>query len=138
MKDMYKLIKFGKNLYKEIQRLQEVHMNIESMQNIVVLKDIPSNMVEEAIVILKPNIKLPQNKEKKKENVKVGATVGKGSKEYILREAEEVVSQYISNLEKPKQLEMTNRKLIAKYNRIRTISVLCAVVGVLGIIVNWL
>ena len=42
-------------------------MNIESMQNIVVLKDIPSNMVEEAIVILKPNIKLPQNKEKKKE-----------------------------------------------------------------------
>ena len=128
---MYKLIKFGKNLYKEIQRLQEVHMNIESMQNIVVLKDIPSNMVEEAIVILKPNIKLPQN-------VKVGAKVGKGSKEYILREAEEVVSQYISNLEKPKQLEMTNRKLIAKYNRIRTISVLCAVVGVLGIIVNWL
>ena len=65
---MYKLIKFGKNLYKEIQRLQEVHMNIESMQNIVVLKDIPSNMVEEAIVILKPNIKLPQNKEKKKES----------------------------------------------------------------------
>lgn len=113
-------------------------MNIESMQNIVVLKEIPSNMVEEAIVILKPNIKLPQNKEKKKENVKVGAKAAKGTKEYIIREAEEVVSQYISNLEKPKQLEMTNQKLIAKYKRIKTISIVCAVVGALGIVVNLL
>ncbi len=113
-------------------------MNIKSMQNIVVLKEIPSNMVEEAIVILKPNIKLPQNKEKKKENVKVGAKGARENKEYILREAEEVVSQYISNLEKPKQLEMTNKKLIIKYNRIRTISIFCAVVGILGIAVNLL
>ena len=30
-------------------------MSIESMKNMVVLRNLPSNIVEEAIVILKPN-----------------------------------------------------------------------------------
>ena len=33
-------------------------MSIESMKNMVVLRNLPSNIVEEAIVILKPNVKL--------------------------------------------------------------------------------
>lgn len=115
-------------------------MNIDNMKNIVVLKDLPSNMVDEAIIILKPNVKLEKKEEKKeekkKENVKVGAKGGRNPKEYIIREAEEIVSQYISNLEKPKQLEITNKKLIAKYNRVKTLTVLFGLVGAFGIIVN--
>lgn len=112
-------------------------MNNDNMKNIVVLKDLPSNMVEEAIVILKPNIKLEQE-EKKKENIKVGAKSKNTSKDYIIKEAQEVISQYISNLEKPKQLEKTNKKLIAKYNRIKTLTILFALVGAFGIIINLL
>ncbi len=111
-------------------------MNIDNMKNIVVLKDLPSNMVDEAIIILKPNVKLEKKEEKKKENVKVGAKGARNPKEYIIREAEEIVSQYISNLEKPKQLEITNKKLIAKYNRVKTLTVLFGLVGAFGIIVN--
>ena len=33
-------------------------MNKENMKNMVVLKDLPSNIVEEAIIILKPNVKI--------------------------------------------------------------------------------
>ena len=33
-------------------------MGIENMKNMVVLKNLPSNIVDEAIVILKPNVKL--------------------------------------------------------------------------------
>ena len=33
-------------------------MSIESMKNMVVLRNLPSNIVEEAIVILKPNVKI--------------------------------------------------------------------------------
>ena len=33
-------------------------MSTENMKNMVVLKNLPSNIVDEAIVILKPNIKL--------------------------------------------------------------------------------
>lgn len=113
-------------------------MNIDNMKNIVVLKDLPSNMVEEAIVILKPNIKIGNipKEEKKKENIKVGAKGARSSKEYIVKEAEEVVNQYISNLEKPKQLEITNKKLIAKYNRVKTLTILFGILGAFGIIVN--
>lgn len=115
-------------------------MNIDNMKNIVVLKDLPSNMVEEAIVILKPNVKMTsiKKKEKKKENVTVGAKRRENSKDYIVKEAEEVISRYISDLEKPKQLEITNKKLIAKYNRVKTLSILFGIVGAFGIIVNLL
>lgn len=33
-------------------------MNIENMKNIIVLKELPSNIVEEAIVILKENFNI--------------------------------------------------------------------------------
>lgn len=113
-------------------------MNIGNMKNMVILKDIPSNMVEEAIVIFKPNIKIEQRKkeEKKKENIRVGAKGKETSKDYIIKEAEAIVSQYISSLERPHQLEISNQKLLNKYNRIKTISILCGVVGILGIIIN--
>ena len=113
-------------------------MEIETMKNIVVLKNVPSNMVDEAIVILKPNIKIENRNqvEKKKENVKVGAKCTNHSKDYIIKEAESVVSQYIATLEKPKQLEITNRKLEAKYQRTKILTVLFGLVGLFGIMVN--
>ena len=113
-------------------------MNIGNMKNMVILKDIPSNMVEEAIVIFKPNIKIEQRRkeEKKKENIKVGAKGKEISKDYIVKEAESIVSQYISNLERPHELEVSNQKLLNKYNRMKTISILCAIVGILGITIN--
>lgn len=137
---MYNPKKYGKNLYNKFPKIvfRRVHMNIDNMKNIVVLKDLPSNMVDEAIIILKPNVKLEKKEEKKKENVKVGAKGVRNPKEYIIKEAEEIVSQYISNLEKPKQLEITNKKLIEKYNRVKTLTVLFGLVGAFGIIVNLL
>lgn len=113
-------------------------MEKEAMKNIIVLKDLPSNMVEEAIVILKPNMKIENKitKEKKKENIKVGAKNTLNSKEYIIKEAESVVSQYISNLEKPKQLEIKNQKLEAKYQRTKILSIIFGLVGLFGVIVN--
>ncbi len=47
-------------------------MEENNMKNIVVLKDLPSNLVDEAIVIFKENVNV-KNIDKKKENVKVTA-----------------------------------------------------------------
>lgn len=113
-------------------------MDISKMKNIIVLKDLPSNMVDEAIVILKANVDLKKHelKDKKKENVKVGAKSKISGTDYIIKEAESVVSNYISNMEKPKQLEITNKKLEQKYKRVKSLSVIFGVAAFLGIIVN--
>lgn len=110
-------------------------MEENNMKNIVVLKDLPSNLIEEAIVILKENVSM-KNINKKKENVKVTIRRKLSSKEYIIKEAESVVASYIANLEKPKQLEVTNNKIKKKYKNLQKLTAFFAVIAVLGIIIN--
>lgn len=112
-------------------------MDTSNMKNIVVLKDLPSNIVEEAIVILKANVNV-KNIDKKKENIKVAAKGKINSRDYVVKEAEAVVANYISSIEKPKQLEVSNKKLKKKYERIKRLTAFFAVVAVLGIIVNFI
>lgn len=112
-------------------------MEENNMKNIIVLKDLPSNLIEEAIVILKENVKI-KNTNKKKENIKV-TTRGKISpKEYIIKEAESVLASYIASLEKPKQMELTNNKIKKKYKNLKKLTTFFAVIAVLGIIVNFI
>lgn len=85
-------------------------MNSSNMKNIVVLDNLPSNMIEQAIVILKENKTIKkyqysekakktnvQNVEKQNQNSKKNANK---SKDYILKEAEIIISNYITELEK--------------------------------------
>lgn len=112
-------------------------MEENNMKNIIVLKDLPSNLVEEAIVILKKKVKI-ENIDRKKENVKV-AKVGKNnSKDYIIKEAEMVVTNYIAKIEKPKELEKLNKNIKRKYNNLKKVTIFFAIVALLGIIVNFI
>ena len=71
-------------------------METSDMKNIVVLKNIPSNMVEEAIIIFKETQKVKQ-KELIDKSQKVKTTeIHPKSKEYILKEAESLVTDYIN------------------------------------------
>ncbi len=110
-------------------------MEENNMKNIVVLKDLPSNLIEEAIVILKENVKI-QNIDKKKEKVALGAKAN--SKNYVIKEAESVVASYISSIEKPKQLEITNNKIKKKYKNLQKLTAFFAVIAILGIVVNFI
>ena len=73
-------------------------MDINNMKNVVVLKDLPSNIVDEATILLKQNQKIKKheyadiknnNKEKSKHD----------SKDYIVKEAQMLISDYISKIE---------------------------------------
>lgn len=83
-------------------------MNISQMKNIVVLRDIPSNIVDEAIVILKNNTNV--KKKELVENKNSSKYIEDTNKNYdfVVNEAENVIKDYIKNLEKPKE---TKRKL---------------------------
>ena len=94
-------------------------MDSENMKNMVVLKNLPSNIVEEAIVILKPNIKLKSLDTVPKNNKNKKGVKTENSKKYIINEAEMLVSNYIS-------LKM-NKKIEDKYKRLKIISIFLGV-----------
>ena len=96
-------------------------MEENKMKNIVVLKNLPSNIVEEAIVVLKGNkIKLPEYIDKKTETVNTKTN----SKEYILKEAEMVVASYLSNIENNKIVNKKKTKEIEKkYHRLQFVTI---------------
>ena len=69
-------------------------MNNLDMKNIIVLKDLPSNIIDEAIVILK------DNKIKKREKSENAAEFMNTN---VISEAQNVISEYIERLERPKK-----------------------------------
>lgn len=82
---------------KGLNNLMIMHLG----KKIICVKDIPSNIIEEAIFILKSNV--VENKNDKLE-VK--------SKEIILDEAEEIVGEYLEKIESERECksELNNKK----------------------------
>jgi len=99
-------------------------MNTENMKNMVVLKNLPSNIVEEAIVILKPNIKLKkldavENSNKNNKKIKE-----EDPKKYIINEAEMLISNYISKIENDRNKNIkVNKQIEDKCKRLRMMSI---------------
>ena len=93
-------------------------MEESKLKNMVVLKNLPSNLVEEAIIILKSNKNAKRlekiDKDKRNESSITKKDVNK--KDFVVKEAELVVSSYISKVEnsskadKQRKIEQ-NRKI---------------------------
>ena len=75
-------------------------MEQSNFKNMVILKDIPSNIIEEAIIILKENKKA---KRLEKIETKEGIKKKERTNDYILKEAEIFVNNYISKIEQKKK-----------------------------------
>ena len=98
-------------------------MNISDMKNMIVLKNLPSNLVDEAIIILKENKKIHKyemadakeenSKEENKERNKKDS-VKQDDKNYIIKEAEMLVQSYTKELEEKSPKRQYNIKKIEK------------------------
>lgn len=116
-------------------------MNIGNLKNIVVLKDLPSNLVEEAIVVLKENQKIPKlepastdKKESNSEPQKI-----KNSKDYIIKEAQMLISDYISKIEsKNKKENQSIQKLNKKCKRLKTVNQALLVGLAISLLINFI
>lgn len=113
-------------------------METEKMKNIVVLKNINSNIVEEAFVILKPNKKAKNLKyiEAKTDEKNINKKNITNPKEYIVKEAEFIISNYISEIEKNKNNNFKFIKMEAKYKRLKVLSLILASIVLLNIFIN--
>ncbi len=100
----------------------------DNMKNMVVLKNLPSNIVDEAIVILKPNIKLKSLDTIEKNNKKNKNAKAENPKKYIINEAEMLISNYISKIESDKNKGIkVNKKIEDKCKRLKTVSIVLTV-----------
>lgn len=102
-------------------------MNKDSLKNIVLLKDLPSNIIEEAIVVLKENKKIhkyqkiidEQNKTNNHEidkNIKTNKSINEN--DYIIKEAYMLLEDYTKRLEKETPKWKNNLKKLEKRYKI--------------------
>lgn len=95
-------------------------METSKMKNMVVLKNLPSNLVEEAIVILKSSKKVKKLEKVEKKYKTEAIENKKREKDYILKEAEMLITGYISKLEnKQEEKKVQQIKNNKKYNGLK-------------------
>ena len=111
-------------------------MNISQMKNIVVLKDLPSNIVDEAIVILKNNSNIKKKEVIDYTNIKKSEESDRDNYDVVIKEAELVVQDYIKNVEKNKETKRNINKINLKYKRLQLYSFLFGMAAVICIIIS--
>lgn len=107
-------------------------METSNLKNMVVLKNLPSNIVDEAIIILKANKKAKKLQKIEKNKNSIENENSTKDKEYILKEAEMIVNNYISKIEKNENNSIIiNKDTKEKYKKLKkyaiAISIICVI-----------
>ena len=104
---------------------------MDNLKNIVVLKNLPSNLIDEAFFILKPNQKIENIEYTPKRNETVG-----GTKDYVVKEAEMIISSYLNknnnNDIKKKEID----ELKKKNKKLKVISISLGIITFIVTIIN--
>lgn len=101
-------------------------MDINKMRNMVIFKDLPSNLIEEAFVVLKENQKIEKLEyaENKFEKFS-GKNNDENADEIVVKEAELLISNYINELENYENVgKKTEDVLLKKCKYFRTSSII--------------
>lgn len=127
-------------------------MDISKMKNIIVLKNLPSNIIEEAIVVVKEPKKIRKkqyadieknnkinnkemNREENKEKVK--KVNNENSKEYIVKEAEMIINNYITSLEAEAPKSKKNiKKIQRRYKKSLQLNAILAFATVISLVLS--
>ena len=109
-------------------------MEASKMKNMVVLKNLPSNMIEEAIVIFKENSKIKAKDVINKSN-QLSQVQGK-SKDIIFKEAEMLVNDYVKRVESSKNRKIFDKKINDKF--LKKYSVVITILFIISLTINFI
>lgn len=109
-------------------------METSKMKNMVVLKNLPSNMIEEAIVIFKENSKIKAKDVINKSN-QLSQVQGK-SKDIIFKEAEMLVNNYVKRVESSKNRKIFDKKINDKF--LKKYSVVITILFIISLTINFI
>ena len=111
-------------------------METSKMKNMVVLKNLPSNMVEEAIIIFKETSKIKARDVINKTN-SINQIQEKGkSKDIIFKEAEMLINDYVKKIEQQKNKNLFNQKINNKF--LKKYSLVVTILFIISLIVNFI
>lgn len=113
-------------------------MESSNMKNMVVLKNLPSNMVEEAIIIFKQNQKVRQKELIDKGNKAEYSGSQLKSKDYILKEAEMLVTDYINKIENKKKSDKFGKDITLNYKRLKYYSIISTALLIISLTINFI
>ena len=135
-------------------------MKTDIMKNVIILKNLPSNLIDEAIVIVKDKKKIKDinysefikdGGEKfsssvnrhtsnrviqgymKEEDLKKLEDTKKEDRKYVIKEAEIVVTNYLSKIDN-KMPEKRIKRLEKSYKRAKKMSIILGIISVISII----
>lgn len=97
------------------------------LKNMVVLRNLPSNLIDEAIIVLKSNKKI-RKLEKVEKNRRSFIEKDKKDKEYIIKEAEIIVNEYMKKIENKEKKEIFNKEAKQKYKNLKKYAVITTIV----------
>lgn len=99
-------------------------------QNTIVLRNLPSNLIEEATIVFKnkktvKEIEKAEKERKKQESTIIPVKNKEGKRQsYAIKEAEMVIVDYVSGIEeKRKNINLRNNKVNKKYKRLKIYSI---------------
>ena len=110
-------------------------METSKLKNMVVLKNLPSNIVDEAIIILKANKKVKKLQKIEQNKNLISNENNKKDKEYILKEAEMLVNNYISKIENNDKKRIFNKEANEKYNKLKKYAIAITIMSILQAII---
>ena len=109
-------------------------METSKMKNMVVLKNLPSNMIEEAIVIFKENSKI-KTKDVINRSNQLSQVQGK-SKDIIFKEAEMLVNDYVKRVESSKNRKIFDKKINDKF--LKKYSIVITILFIISLTINFI
>ena len=99
-------------------------------QNTIVLRNLPSNLIEEATIVFKNKktvreIEKAEKERKKQESTIIPVKNKEGKRQsYAIKEAEMVIIDYVSGIEeKRKNINLRNNKVNKKYKSLKIYSI---------------
>lgn len=108
-------------------------MEASKLKNMVVLKNLPSNIVDEAIIVLKSNKKVKKLQKIENKRMKSEESIKK-DKEYILKEAEMLVNSYVSKVENNKTT-IIDKESKQKYNKLKKYSIAITIMCIIQTVI---
>lgn len=109
-------------------------MDSNAMKNMIILRDLPSNMVEEAYIVFKSNAKIHKAQKIEKRKVEAKQEEKEKAKDYMVKEAEMIIYDYIAKIEKREyELGNGNKKLKEKYKKLKAISIFLTIFSLLSL-----